>query len=108
MGNYRQIMEVEDVTKVAVQGAGNMGHGIAEVLAIARFTVVMRDITEELVKKGYEGIVWSLDKLVEKGQISEKKLEETLERITTVVEIEDAVLDAEVVIVEIPERMELY
>ena len=100
-------MEVEDVTKVAVLGAGNMGHGIAEVVAIAGFTVVMRDITEELVKKGYEGIVWSLDKLVEKGQISEKKLEETLERITTVVEIEDAVLDAEVVIEAIPERMDL-
>ena len=48
-------MEVEDVTKVAVLGAGNMGHGIAEVVAIAGFTVVMRDITEELVKKGYEG-----------------------------------------------------
>ena len=107
MGNYRQIMEVEDVTKVAVLGAGNMGHGIAEVVAIAGFTVVMRDITEELVKKGYEGIVWSLDKLVEKGQISEKKSEETLERITTVVEIKDAVLDAEVVIEAIPERMDL-
>ena len=100
-------MEVEDVTKVAVLGAGNMGHGIAEVVAIAGFTVVMRDINEELVKRGYEGIVWSLDKLVEKGQISEKKLEETLERITTVVEIEDAVLDAEVVIEAIPERMDL-
>ena len=54
-------MEVEDVTKVAVLGAGNMGHGIAEVVAIAGFTVVMRDITEELVKKGYEGIVWAAD-----------------------------------------------
>ena len=88
VGNYRQIMEMEGVTKVAVLGAGNMGHGIAEVVAIAGFTVVMRDITEELVQKGYEGIVWSLNKLVEKGQISEKKSKETLDRITTVVTIE--------------------
>ena len=77
MGNYKQIMEMEGVTKVAVLGAGNMGHGIAEVVAIAGFTVVMRDITEELVQKGYEDIVWSLNKLVEKGQISEKKSKET-------------------------------
>ncbi len=107
MGNYRQIMEMERVTKVAVLGAGNMGHGIAEVVAIAGFTVVMRDITEELVQKGYEGIVWSLNKLVEKGQISEKKSKETLDRITTVVTIEGAVSDADIIIEAIPERMEL-
>lgn len=107
VGNYRQIMEMEGVTKVAVLGAGNMGHGIAEVVAIAGFTVVMRDITEELVQKGYDGIVWSLDKLVEKGQISEKKSKETLDRITTVVTIEDAVSGADIVIEAIPERMDL-
>tara|TARA_A100001037_G_scaffold304138_1_gene339997 strand:- start:981 stop:3008 length:2028 start_codon:yes stop_codon:yes gene_type:complete len=107
VGNYRHVMEVKDVTKVAVLGAGNMGHGIAEIVAISGFEVVMRDITEELVQKGYEGIVWSLDKLVEKGQISEKKSKEALNRIATVVEIEDAIVDAEVIIEAVPERMNI-
>ena len=49
-------MELDDINTVAVLGAGNMGHGIAEVAAMAGFEVTMRDIDEELVQSGYDDI----------------------------------------------------
>jgi len=59
-------MQLEDVQRVAVLGAGNMGHGIAEVAALAGYDVSLRDIKEEFVQDGYDGIEWSLGKLAEK------------------------------------------
>jgi enoyl-CoA hydratase/3-hydroxyacyl-CoA dehydrogenase len=46
-------MQLEDVTQIAVLGAGNMGHGIAEVAALAGYSVTMRDVEREYVEAGY-------------------------------------------------------
>ncbi|MQK95627.1 3-hydroxyacyl-CoA dehydrogenase NAD-binding domain-containing protein, partial [Escherichia coli] len=45
-----------EIKKVAVLGAGDMGHGIAEVCAIAGYEVTMRDIKQEFVDRGMERI----------------------------------------------------
>ena len=103
----RRITGVDDVSTIAVLGAGNMGHGIAEVAALAGFEVTLRDIDEELVGKGYDGIEWSLGKLAEKGQITEREADAALDRITPVVDMSDAVGDADVVIEVVPERMDI-
>lgn len=100
-------MELEDVDEIAVLGAGNMGHGIAEVAALAGYEVRLRDISEELVQEGYEGIEWSLGKLAEKDRVSEDAAEAALERVTPVVEMEAAVGSADVVIEVVPEKMEI-
>ena len=63
-------MRIEDVCRITVIGAGTMGHGIAEVAAVAGFAVTLNDRNEELVGKGLEAILWSLGKLLEKGLIS--------------------------------------
>ena len=57
-------MDPDDIERIAVLGAGNMGHGIAEVAALAGYDVTMRDINEEFVQDGYDQIEWSLEKLV--------------------------------------------
>ncbi len=44
-----------------------MGHGITEVVAIAGYDVMMRDVEREFVEDGYASIEWSLKKLAEKG-----------------------------------------
>jgi enoyl-CoA hydratase/3-hydroxyacyl-CoA dehydrogenase len=49
-------MQLDDVRRVAILGAGNMGHGIAEVAALAGYDVSLRDIEEELVRDGYDQI----------------------------------------------------
>ncbi|WP_336024918.1 3-hydroxyacyl-CoA dehydrogenase/enoyl-CoA hydratase family protein [Halobellus salinisoli] len=100
-------MDIDDVNAVAVLGAGSMGHGIAEVAALAGFEVRLRDIEEEFVRNGYEQIEWSLDKLVEQGQISESDAESTLDRISTHVDIAEAVDDVDVVIEAVPEKVSI-
>ncbi|MFP9191668.1 3-hydroxyacyl-CoA dehydrogenase/enoyl-CoA hydratase family protein [Natronosalvus vescus] len=100
-------MELEDINTIAVLGAGNMGHGIAEVAALAGYDVTLRDINEEFVRNGYEQIEWSVGKLAEKDQISDDLADATLERITPLVDVEEAVADVDVVIEAVPEKMDI-
>jgi enoyl-CoA hydratase/3-hydroxyacyl-CoA dehydrogenase len=100
-------MEFEDIETVAVLGAGNMGHGIAEVAALAGYTVNLRDIKEEFVQNGYDQIEWSLNKLAEKERIGREEADNALERITPYVDVEDAVGEADFVIEAVPEKMDI-
>ena len=54
-----------DFKRVLVIGAGQMGSGIAQVMAQAGLAVVLRDIKEEFVRKGIAGIEKNLAKSVE-------------------------------------------
>ncbi len=99
-------MKVDTVQRVAVLGAGSMGHGIAEVAAIGGYDVTMRDIEEEFVQDGYDDIKWSLEKLEEKGRIDESAAT-VLERIDTTTDLADAVADADLVIEAVPEQLEI-
>ena len=100
-------MDVDDIGTIAVLGAGNMGHGIAEVAAMAGFSVNMRDIEEELVQDGYDSIEWSLGKLAEHDRLTEEEADAALDRVTPLVDLEAAVGDADVVIEAVPERMDV-
>ncbi len=100
-------MELDDINTIAVLGAGNMGHGIAEVVALAGYDVHLRDINEEFVQNGYDQIEWSLGKLAEKDQITDEEADATLERITPLVDLEEAVGSVDVVIEAVPEKMEI-
>ncbi len=99
-------MDVDDIDSVAVLGAGNMGHGITETVAIAGYDVTMRDIEQDLVDEGYENIEWSLEKLHEKDRIDEAP-GDVLDRIDTTTDLETAVSDVDLVIEAAPERMAL-
>ncbi|ELZ28761.1 3-hydroxyacyl-CoA dehydrogenase [Halogeometricum pallidum JCM 14848] len=83
-----------------------MGHGIAEVAAIAGYTVSLRDIEAEFVEDGLDNIEWSLGKLAEKGQISESA-EDVFERVSGYTDLETAVEDADLVVEAVPEKMEI-
>ncbi|THE63037.1 3-hydroxyacyl-CoA dehydrogenase [Salinadaptatus halalkaliphilus] len=100
-------MELEDINTVAVLGAGNMGHGIAEVLAMAGYDVNMRDINDEFVQNGYEQIEWSLEKLAENDQLSDEEAEAALDRISPLVDMAEACGDVDVVVEAVPEQMEI-
>ncbi|WP_050032441.1 3-hydroxyacyl-CoA dehydrogenase/enoyl-CoA hydratase family protein [Halorubrum halophilum] len=98
-------MQLEDVQRVAVLGAGNMGHGIAEVAALAGYDVALRDIEEEFVQDGYDQIEWSLGKLAEKDRIGEEEADAALDRVETFVDLGDSLADADVVVEVVPEKM---
>ena len=63
--------ELSTVDTVGVVGAGTMGNGIAQVAATAGYDVVMRDIEQEFVDKGFDAIVSSLSRLDAKGELDE-------------------------------------
>jgi len=97
-------MEIKNIT---VLGSGIMGHGIAQVSAMAGYNVVLRDIEQQFLDKAMEKIKWSLDKLVSKEKISENERDEIFSRIKPIVDLKDAVHDCDLVIEAVPEIMEL-
>jgi len=100
-------MKVEDVKKIAVMGAGDMGHGIAEVALLAGYKVALRDIEQRFVDRGLSRIKESLDKLTAKQKITEENKKAMVANITTFVDIAEAVKDADFVIEAVPEIMDL-
>ena len=95
------------VKNITVLGSGVMGHGIAQVSATAGYNVVLRDIKQEFLDKAMEKIKWSLDKMVTKEKISKEEADGIYSRITPIVDLDEAVKDAEMVIEVVPEIMEL-
>ncbi|ATL85558.1 3-hydroxyacyl-CoA dehydrogenase family protein [Streptomyces malaysiensis] len=92
--------------KLAVIGAGLMGSGIAQVSAQAGWDVVLRDVTDEALRRGTDGIRASYDKFVSKGKLEAEEAERALGRITTTTDL-DAVADADVVVEAVFEKVEV-
>ncbi len=100
-------MDLSDIETITVLGAGTMGHGIAEVAALAGYEVRLRDVEADLVEDGYEQIEWSLDKLVENDRIGADEAEAASSAITPLVDLEEAVAETDVVIEAIIEDMDI-
>src|SRR3989454_9199564 len=84
--------------RIAVIGAGEMGHGVAELAALHGHDVRLRDIKKEYIDRGMERIRWSLGKLVEKNQITQGQADEALGRDHATLELREACHDADFVI----------
>lgn len=101
-------MNIADIRTLAVIGAGDMGHGIAEVALIAGYKVYLRDINHEFVNRGVTRIHESIEKLVSKGKVPGQHHEKIRrELLVPCTEIREAVKDADLVIEAIPELMDL-
>jgi 3-hydroxyacyl-CoA dehydrogenase len=73
-----------------VIGAGQMGGGIAQVAAQAGYAVILNDIKEEFVTRGFGIIEKNLRRSVEKGKLNASDMEATLGRITKSISLQDA------------------
>jgi 3-hydroxybutyryl-CoA dehydrogenase len=78
-----------EINRVGVIGAGQMGGGIAQVIAAAGTDVIVSDITQQAVDKGLGAIRGSLERLVNKEKISAEQRDATLGRIDTTTSLED-------------------
>jgi 3-hydroxybutyryl-CoA dehydrogenase len=97
-----------EVKKIAVLGAGLMGHGITQVAAqIGKYEVYMRDVEQRFIDSGMNMIKASLQKFVSKGQITEQQMNEILARIHPTLNLREAVQNADLIIEAIPENVEL-
>ena len=74
---------------VGVVGAGTMGNGIAQTLAVAGFETIMLDINQAAVDKGLATISGSLDRLVKKEKLSADDKAAALARIKTTTQMSD-------------------
>jgi len=70
------------VTKVGVIGAGQMGAGIAQVIATSGFSTLLFDANPQALNRGMEGIQRRLQQGVEKGKITKDLEEQTRSRLT--------------------------
>ena len=89
--------ELDSIERVGVVGAGTMGNGIAQVAATAGYDVLMRDIDEEFIERGFDAIDSSLDRLVDSGTLADDEATATRERITGTTDL-DALEDRDLVI----------
>lgn len=98
---------MQDIRRVGVVGAGLMGSGIAQVAAQAGFLVVLRDVGEGPLERGFQAIRKSLGYLQEKGKISPEQAAEALGRIRGTISLTEAGKEADLVIEAIPEDLDL-
>lgn len=94
------------VKKLFVVGSGAMGSGIAQTAATHGIQVIMNDISQEVVDKGYGKIKKSLEKAVTKNRMTEEEKETALGNLTVTVALEDA-KDADFVIEAATENREI-
>jgi len=90
---------------IGVVGAGTMGNGIAQVAARAGFAVVMRDVSEDLLKRGLATIDKSLQRDVDKARLTGDDKQQIVARLRTTVELDD-LSDCDFVIEAITENFE--
>jgi enoyl-CoA hydratase/3-hydroxyacyl-CoA dehydrogenase len=100
-------MKSEDIKKIAVIGAGDMGHGIAEVALLTGYKVAMSDIKQEFVDRGFNRIKESLSKFVEKQKITADAEKAMLSSMEIFTDLEKAVKDVDFAIEAAPEILDL-
>jgi len=94
-----------DIRKVGVLGCGLMGAGIAQVAASAGYQTIVREVSDELINKGFGGIEKSLAKFAEKGTISAEQQKEIRGRLSGTTSFEP-LADCDIIIEAIIENLE--
>src|SRR5689334_9945081 len=94
-----------EIKKVGVLGCGLMGAGIAQVAATAGYETVVKEVSDEFIKKGFGGIEKSLAKFAEKGTITSEQQSETRGRLSCTTSFEQ-LADCDIIIEAIIENLE--
>lgn len=93
------------IERIAVIGAGTMGHGIAQIAAQAGYSVVLEDMNDELVARGLARLEDNLRKGVERGKVTDESMRAALSRIRTSTKLEDTA-DADLIIEAVIEKLD--
>ena len=93
--------------RVAVIGAGDMGHGIAELFAVSGFEVTLMDKFPQALEKARGRVAASLSRLVERGKITKEQADAVLSRLKFSGDMAAAVAGAALVVEAVPESQEL-
>ena len=94
-----------EIKKVGVLGCGLMGSGIAQVAATAGFEMIVKEVSEEFINKGFAGIEKSLSRFAEKGTITADQQREIRGRLSGTTKFDD-LADCDIIIEAIIENLE--
>ena len=96
----------ETIQTIAVIGAGTMGHGIAQVAALAGFKVLLSDVDRESLARGVAAIEGNLAKGIKLGKLTEAERDRTLQHIHGTTNLKECAA-ADLIIEAAPEKLEL-
>ena len=100
-------MKLEDVRNVTVVGAGIMGHGIAQTMAMAGYDVCLNDMSQEILDAGLKRVRANLDLFITHEFITSGEADDAFGRITIEANLETAVANADVVFEAVKEDIEV-
>lgn len=92
--------------KIAIIGAGIMGHGIAQVMAQGGKQVILNDISEQMLNSAQEKIRAGMQLLVNNNMYEEQAIEPAMERIFYSTDLA-TIADADLIIEVVPERWDI-
>lgn len=95
-------MKIDDVKKIGIVGAGQMGRGISQVLATAGWQILLVDVAEPPLREALKKIREAVNRAVEKGALRADQAGAVMASIHPMVELE-GLSDAQLVIEAIPE-----
>jgi len=99
------------IRKLGIVGCGQMGSGIAQAAAQAGITVVAREVTDDLWKKGFARIEKNIDKAIEKGkadQAFKDKIMANLAGTTKLADLADCDLVIEAIVENMDAKVEVF
>jgi 3-hydroxybutyryl-CoA dehydrogenase len=96
-----------NLSRIAVIGAGTMGHGIAHAAIAGGYDTAMFDVSSASLEKGRAAIEGIVSKGVELAKVTVADADGMLRRLVTTGNLQDAVGDADMVIEAAPERIDL-
>jgi 3-hydroxybutyryl-CoA dehydrogenase len=94
-----------EIRKVGVLGCGLMGAGIAQTAASAGFETTVREVSEELLQKGFAAIEKSLERFAQKGTITPEQQKQTRDRLVGTTSFDD-LADCDIIIEAIIENLD--
>ena len=100
-------MRVEDIRRIAVVGAGTMGHGLAQEFAVAGYEVSLVDVDEPRLAAAMRSIAGNLEMLVGLGLLSHEQAEPAPARIHPTTSLAEAAADADYVVEAVFENLPL-
>jgi enoyl-CoA hydratase / 3-hydroxyacyl-CoA dehydrogenase len=103
----RIISQMKAIKNVTVLGAGAMGAQIAALAAEAGYAVKIRDIKEEFLERGRQMINEMYARRISRGYFTEEQKKAVFNHLKFIVDVKEAVADADIIIEAVPEIMDL-
>lgn len=100
-------MNIDDVRKVLLLGAGTMGQQISVPCSLAGYDVVIYDINEDTLTKAVERIQKILSGFVLLEKCTQEQAEVALQRISITIDPQYAAQDADIISESVPEKLDL-